>query len=111
MHYYDRQGREIDVLEWAHLYGDAVYRFLGRTVIANYYVSTVWDGGTRSHIDAIIGGWTKIPIFSTGIFRDGELMDEMPYFTEAQAIKGHYASLRKIHGALPLGAVRELARG
>src|SRR5258708_36842263 len=89
--YYDRQGRPMELMEWAKLHEDPEnrmsYKRIAETTLPNgRWVSTVWLG-----IDHSFGGGPPL-IFETMVFDTKETMKEEDcdrYSTEAEAIAGH----------------------
>mgnify|MGYP007085783733 CR=1 FL=1 len=61
MTYRDRQGREIALLEWAHLRKNMSYRVVAEDQVGDVMVRTVWEG-----IETTPG-----VAFATGTSRDG----------------------------------------
>lgn len=90
MPFYDRQGIEIGVLEWARKYDDAAYCEVNTTDLfapdGNYRVSTIWRGNTHDFGPRLI--------FETVVFRiDGDPRPTVEavagYNTEDEAQDGH----------------------
>jgi len=61
--YYDKEGKQIPMLEWADLFEDMKYRKIGDTDVGDYHISTVWIGLNHN-----IFSETEILIFETMIF-------------------------------------------
>ena len=88
MQYRNRQGEPISLMEWADLFEDKDYIFVGRDLLAHpetkmvYDVITVWVGHTLDDGPNII--------FETAVYRP----DSSPrivgrYSTEKEAAEGH----------------------
>lgn len=94
--YYDRQGNQITDQEYYTLFSDPEYQSIGKTVVGNYMISTVWLG--------LDHGYTGRPmIFETMVFPD-ETWDEVEcerYATEDAAIRGHFKMVVKFMGEFP----------
>lgn len=85
-YYYDRKGRPVEMMEWARLFEASPdgYRFVGKTTIGPYLVSTVWIG-----LDMNFGDGPPL-IFETMIFGPGELGGyQWRWPTEEAALAGH----------------------
>lgn len=96
--FYDREGRPLELMEWAELNKSRAYSTLARTELGQLWVSTIWLG--------IDHGWNGGPpvIFESMVF--GRLnyseLAMRRYATEADALAGHtelvaWALVRK-HG-------------
>ncbi len=96
--YYDRQGKEMTLLEWGSKFEDMDYKIVRQDNIDRWFISTVWLGLNHSF-------FRKQPplIFETMIFLDKgykEYESDDPlhlyqerYSTEEEAIKGHEEAL------------------
>lgn len=111
--FYDRQGQPLhDVVEWGKLLGDDNYQRIEQTATTAgvFWVSTVWLGVDHGHYFG--PGQNPRPIiFETMVFdkrpanqRENEMLPGVPispimeqdrYSTEAEAIMGHAAMLKK----------------
>lgn len=105
LRYYDKYGKIINgTLEWAKLFEDNNYRFVGNTLLKNgIRVSTVWLGLDHSFKPG------KPLIFETMVFSkethesdiDGhkftfhDSLDEERYSTLTEAKKGHKEMVKK----------------
>lgn len=104
LHFYDRQGKELDVTEWGHLSEDLTYRLVGYTLIRDWRVTTIWTGHDLNIIGAIFArleGLKHIPvIFDTVIFPPGNphagIDSERWYATEDGAIQGHQETIQEV---------------
>lgn len=90
LHYFNRNGEPIDLMTWAFLIDDPMYKIVARTTIVSaanpsvaYDVSTVWLGIDHNF------GHDPILIFETMIFDAGDAKDCNRYSTVADAIAGH----------------------
>lgn len=83
--FYDREGKEIKLLEWTRMIENPKYRVVKQTAVKKVRVSTIWLG--------LDHGFGKGPplIFETIIFdKDSELdQREEKYSTLEEAIAGH----------------------
>lgn len=88
--YYDRQGKELTLMEWAKKFDDSQYRVIRHEIFDKCHVSTVWIG-----INMQIFRKCPIEIFETMIFlvddkEENPLRDYLErYSTEEEAILGH----------------------
>lgn len=81
LHYYDRQGNEIDVRSWALLF-EVADRQVALDTIEQTTVDTVWTGITRYFDDA-----GRPLVYETLVWG---IVDEMHLWaTEAEALAGH----------------------
>lgn len=88
---YDRQGREISMVEWAELLADDDVRQVARTEMDDAVsVSTVWLG-----LDHSFGG-TRPLVFETMVFGGPLDMEQERYSTEAEALLGHQLMVAKV---------------
>ena len=90
--YYDRQGKEIDILEMGSLHENPNYRCVKQEKVGNYFVSTIWLGMN-------INFFKERPpiIFETMIYNEeAEEIDGYTerYSTEEEAIKGHEVAVQ-----------------
>jgi hypothetical protein len=94
--YYDRDGRPLDVMEWARLFHDVHYKRVKETTLPNgLWVSTVWLG-----LDHSFGHGPPL-IFETMVFDRhedasrgfhgtlGNDLEMVRYSTEREAVDGH----------------------
>ena len=79
----DRQGKPLDLMEWAAKMEDASYKRIARTTVGEAEVSTVWLG-----LDHSFGHGSPL-IFETMIFGGPHDQWQDRYSTEAQAEAGH----------------------
>lgn len=95
-HFYDRNGRPLDLLEWAGLFEDKGYRILRHTHLpSGVMVSTVWLGIDHSFLSG-----ERPVIFETMVFPDPRKRHDSDdlacwrYTTEANARAGHERMMR-----------------
>jgi hypothetical protein len=96
--YYDREGKPLELLEWARLLEDNAYKRVARDVLDNgRVVSTVWLGLGHN-----LGTYGPPLIFETMVFppHDEEHLfdDELEcgrYATEEEAREGHARMVAK----------------
>jgi hypothetical protein len=82
--YYNREGVQIELLEWGRLLEQEHYRLVEFTEVGAVHVSTVWLG-----LDHAMGNTTPPLIFETMIF-GGELDEKCQrYATLEEAKAGH----------------------
>ena len=89
--YYDRQGREIDMMKWATLVGDTEYKRVRQTTVGDICISTVWLGLNHS-----LGGPPMI--FESMIFGDPYDTLCWRYPAESLAILGHQRLVEAVRG-------------
>ncbi len=84
--YYDKQGKELELMEWANLFEESRdYGRIGQTTVGDVSVSTIWMG-----LDMNIGGIGPPLIFETMTFdKDGDPDYQDRYATLEQAQAGH----------------------
>jgi len=86
--YFDRQGRELQLMDWASKFEDKEYQIVKQDRIGKYFVSTVWLGINHRFMR---GGPPLI--FETMVFVDDEKdpLNEYQerYSTEEEAVNGH----------------------
>lgn len=87
--YYDKQGKPLELLEWAKRLEDMEYKRVAVDEIDNRRVSTDWLGLSHQ-----LGEGPPL-IFETMIFGTDEEYCAR-YSTEAQAIAGHAEVVRKL---------------
>jgi hypothetical protein len=87
--YFRRDGTEIGWLEYLHLW-NAEYCRVAYTVLKDgTEVSTVWIGSNYGGVDPPL-------IFETMVFsKDGAVLGQRRYSTEAQALDGHKATVQE----------------
>lgn len=99
---YDRQGKLIDLKEWALLLEDQAYQRIDETYVGEYRVSTVWLGLDYGMI------------FETLMFGHND-EDGERYRTEAAAREGHQRWVQRAKGLTTVprmvAELREIARG
>jgi len=92
MRYFDRQGKPLDLMEWARILDNDPLRIVAQEIVGRYFVSTVWVG-----LNMNLFGSTPL-IFETMIFlankEDNEEKNPLAFYqeryeTEEQAFKGH----------------------
>ena len=84
--FYDRSGRPISMEEWQRLLHDDAYRQVAVDELHGCTISTIWTGADLS---AAFGGWAP-RIFETAVlWRDGDVLEQERYATEAEALAGH----------------------
>jgi len=89
--HFDRAGRPIGSEEWQRLFDDLEYRFLAEDMIGDVRVVTIWTGMMAPSLDP------KAPprFFETMVFGH-EDEGEYRYATEAEALTGHAATVRRV---------------
>lgn len=82
--YYDRQGRPLDMMDWALKLEDPTYRIVARDELCDgeVIVSTIWLGFDHGY-----GG--KRLLFETMVRRDNKWDEQHRYSTEDEAREGH----------------------
>jgi hypothetical protein len=99
--YFDRQGKELELLDWARLFEDGDYKILKQDKIGKYRVSTVWIG-----LNMRFFGIDPPLIFETMIFiEEGQEKDELDfwqdrYSTEDEALEGHEKALELVRNKI-----------
>lgn len=93
--YYDRQGKELDLLEWGRLFEDKEYQCVKQDQIGKYLISTVWIGIN-------LGLFTDhFQIFETMIFnKEGTEDYQDRYETEEEAIAGHKIAVEYVNNLI-----------
>jgi hypothetical protein len=97
--FWDRQGRPIDVMNFARKHDDLDYHFVAEHYVRGWQVTTIWLG-----LDGNLNPFAKVPplIFETMIFPPGDVtisgggeLDDYQdrYATEAAAQAGHDRAL------------------
>lgn len=110
--YYDKQARPIGLWTWVRLNEDWDYRFIGKTHMLGYTVSTVWMGIDHSF------GYGPPVLFETMIFTPEyrhypmltrplrQSMDlQWRYETEVEAYAGHWLASELLRAELSNRAV------
>lgn len=91
--YYDRQGKPMDLMEWARRFEDMTYKRVARTEIPGVgTVSTVWLGSDHQFLP------NGPPlIFESMLFPEHceQDRDQDRYTTEEEAVAGHQAMVQK----------------
>lgn len=91
--YYDKDGRSIEMMDWAQLFEDNGYKRIASDTVGDATISTVWMGLDHSF------GFGPPLIFETMVF-GGSLSDEMDrYPTLAEAETGHRAMVERVREA------------
>jgi hypothetical protein len=102
--YFDRQGKEINLMDWGKKCEDESYKVLKQEYIDRYFISTVWVG-----MNMRIFRQQPIQIFETMIFLpdEEENKDADPlylfqerYSTEEEAFLGHEVALSLVRAQL-----------
>lgn len=103
--YFDRQGEEMVMEQWAQLHEDMAYKRVAEDDIGPYWVSTVWIG-----LDMSFTGEGPPIIFETMVFlrdqRDDPEhfgladIDCSRYSTEEEALAGHEATCLLVRATL-----------
>lgn len=94
-HYFDRQGKSINIDTWGDLTYDPKYKFIKKTELPDgKIVSTVWLGINHNYDEG------APLIFETMVFKskkDFEAVDDFceRYSTEEEALKGHEEACKK----------------
>ena len=92
MSYYDKDGKPLELMEWAKLFENFSYKRIGLDELSNgYRVSTVWLG-----LDHSFGGGKPL-IFETMVFKGkgNSDLDMERYSTLEEAVKGHKRIVKK----------------
>lgn len=91
--YYDKQGKQLELMEWANLYEqDREYGRVGSTMVDDVHVSTIWIG-----LDHNLGGIGDPLIFETMTFdEDGDSDFQQRYSTLEQAQAGHANTVKAL---------------
>ncbi len=92
---FDKEGKPINLMEWAKLCEDPTYRRIEKTTLSNgKWISTVWLGLNHNY------GRGKPLIFETMVFLNKEDFGEIDmerYSTLKEAQRGHKRMIKK-HG-------------
>ena len=93
--YYDKQGKPLELMEWAQLFEDNAYRRIAETTLPNgTWVSTVWLG-----LDHNFSGVGSPIMFETMVFphKDATLdeQEQERYSTLEEALNGHARMVQK----------------
>ncbi len=93
--YYDKEGKPLDLMEWANLFEDFEYRQVGDSLVDGIRVSTVWLG-----LDHNFGRVGPPLIFETMMFDwkdDNRGQDfQWRYSTLEQAQAGHANAVKQM---------------
>jgi len=97
--YFDKEGKPLELMEWAaKVEDDGEYRTIGKTVVGEYLVSTVWVGLNMS-----LSGIGAPLIFETMVFSDSGNTGwddyQERYSTLEQAEAGHEATVKKVQAS------------
>ncbi len=110
--YYDRQGKEMTMMEWAKKLEDFDYKIVKQDHVGKYFISTVWLGLNMQFFK----GAPK-HIFETMIFCEENKDDALHlyqerYSTEQEALEGHKeaASLASIRVRVQESQVVEMRK-
>jgi hypothetical protein len=102
--HYDKEGKPLELFEWAHLLEDMDYRRVGETQVGAWWVSTVWLG--LDHNFSLSAEATPL-IFETMVFKRPCPKDEQGrdyfcdrYATLADAIAGHEDIVDKLRAGI-----------
>jgi len=98
MRFFDRDGKPLEMMEWARLFEDPEYQQVELTIVGEARVSTVWLG-----LDHAIGigifGFPQPPlIFETMIFGGPCDTQCWRYHTETAAREGHSVAVMIAEG-------------
>lgn len=103
--YFDREGKPMELLDWARLCEDHDYKIVKQEEVGKYFVSTIWVGLNMSF-------WKEalIKIFETMILLiDDDDKSDDPikgyqdrYSTEAEALEGHAKAVQIAKGEISL---------
>ncbi len=102
--YFDRQGIEMELMDWGRKCEDEDYKILKQEEIDRYFVSTVWIGLNMQMFKQL-----PIQIFETMVFLKDEdnknpddplNMYQKRYSTEEEALRGHEETLAIIRAQL-----------
>lgn len=97
--YFDKEGKEITLIEWAKLFEDRDYQRIRHSDLGGVSVSTVWLG-----IDHNWGQQGPPVIFETMVFGHYEEEFMVRYCTEDEAIIGHIAVVEQVLAEFPSDA-------
>jgi hypothetical protein len=95
MNYYDRNGEQMTVEQWATAFEDTKYRILGSYFVGNLWVSTIWLGIDHDYLNMFRDPPMPPLIFESMIFTVPEGDDHWSYLemrryrTEREAMVGH----------------------
>jgi len=103
--YFDRQGKPIELMDWACKVEDKKYKVILQEEIGDYFISTIWIG-----LCFISSERNKPLIFETMIFSDDD--DDLNnyqerYETEQQAIDGHNLAVMLVRSKILSGLQNE----
>ena len=90
--YQDKEGKPLELLEWAKLLEDKKYQVIKQGVVGTHWVSTVWLGLEHGFREG------EPLIFETMVFADkgkGDSVDEERYCTVKEAVQGHEGMVKK----------------
>lgn len=94
--YYNKQGKEIDLMKWAKLFENNNYKVVKQENVGKFRVSTVWIG-----LDHGFNGGNPL-IFETMVFSQKKFkanqdndFDQERYSTLEEAKKGHKEMVKK----------------
>jgi hypothetical protein len=91
--YYNKEGKSIQIMEWAKLFEDREYQRVAKTLLKNgRLVSTVWLGLDHSFLS------NKKEIFETMVFRSEKDLTDLDcerYSTLKEALAGHKKMVNK----------------
>jgi hypothetical protein len=103
LRHYDKDGRPLEMLEWAQLFEDHAYKRVAVSTVSvdgsKVRVSTVWLG-----LDHRVGPDGPPLIFETMVFRNGSGEECYRYSTLSEAEAGHAA----VVAALEEGAALDM---
>ncbi len=93
--YYDKEGKPLDLMEWANLFEDFEYRQVGDSLVDGIRVSTVWLG-----LDHNFGRVGPPLIFETMMFdwttEDRQVDFQWRYHSLEQAQAGHANAVKSL---------------
>ena len=95
--YYDKDGKPLELMDWAWKFEDSAYKRIAETRLDNgYWVSTVWMGLNHNFGEGV-------PlIFETMVFKGSKSdLDCERYTTLQQAEEGHKRMVEKWREAKP----------
>lgn len=100
MSYYDKDGKPMELMEWAKKFKDLKYRIIAQDKVNGYRISTVWMG-----LDHQFGNGPPL-IFETMAFQEDEKYQDR-YTTLEEALQGHQKAIR-LAELQPAGSVMDL---
>ena len=108
--YYDKQGKPLELMQWAQLFEDNAYRHIAETTLPDgTWVSTVWLG-----LDHNFGRGVPV-IFETMVFPhkddNSNEQEQERYSTLEEALNGHTRMVQKYTQQQSLGERKKEKHG